>query len=185
MLEEKHSEEIRLYGAKLGHANQRIESLESKLQEQTQRRDKIAQQLHKIMEVQWLEAIKLLNNNKMPSSPDIYNDQFNQLKSKSYSNLEELLSPKESPEDDRQYNKELVQSVDETPVNSKPHKSRQQIESELQKYVQMVIFKSILSIVVCYFALNYVWYLVVLTKPCGRMPYWIILCNLQWTKIIY
>lgn len=166
MLEEKHLEEIRLYSVKLGQANQRIDNLDSKLQEQSHRRDKIAQQLHKIMEVQWREAIKLIN--KTPSSPDFYNEQLNQLKSKSYSNLEELLSGKESPVYEKKNPQELGQITDMTPVSSKP-RSRQQIESELQKYVQMVIFAIILTLL-CY-KVTYVYWQMKIYSVSYKIPY--------------
>lgn len=134
---------MRLCDLKLSQAAQKMESLEIKLQEQSQRRDKVVRQLHNIMEVQWKEALNILNN-RTPSSPEVYNEHWNQLKSKSYSNLEELLSTHQFPENDDNAAKEFVQTFDETPVSSKPARNRQQIENELQKYIQMVMFVIIL-----------------------------------------
>lgn len=168
LLEEKHKEEVKLYRLQLSQAQQQVDNLHVKIQQQQERRSNIAQQLHKVMEAQWLEAIKIINNGKSPifSQDKSTNtiDQLNSLKSKSYNNLEEILLKEDTGAVKaggdfkvQKVNPPLFQSVDsissiidddlydkttqlptETPVTSRPQKSRQQMENELQKYVHMV-----------------------------------------------
>ncbi|KAK4881020.1 hypothetical protein RN001_004339 [Aquatica leii] len=156
LIEEKHKEEIKLYNLQLSKSRQQNDSLQAKLQQQQDRKTHIAQQLHKVMEAQWLEALKILNS-KTPVSPQekpgVTVDQLNSLKSRSYNNVEEILfreelkqrasgdykntsSPDTVPEDS-QRNAEYQQ----TPLTSRPAKTRQQLDQEMQKYIQMLLNK--------------------------------------------
>ncbi|KAF2900663.1 hypothetical protein ILUMI_05526 [Ignelater luminosus] len=172
LLEEKQKEEVKLYKLQLSQAQQQIDNLHAKIQQQQERRSNIAQQLHKVMEAQWLEAIKIINNGRSPivSQDKGTNtiDQLNSLKSKSYNNLEEILFKEDTATvkaggdfraqkahpplfqsidsissiiDDDLYDKS-TQLPTETPVTSRPKKSRQQMENELQKYVHMLLNRS-------------------------------------------
>lgn len=151
---------------KLSQNQQYIENLQDKLNVQYQRKSDMAKQLHKVMEAQWLEALKIINNGRSPVIPndqDMTINQLNVLKTKSYSNLEEVLSTDTFDEQREMENKPKETTVIpplnlgastssmqdnnhdncpyslnmETPLTSRL-KTKQQIELELQKYVQMV-----------------------------------------------
>ncbi|KAF5291970.1 hypothetical protein FQR65_LT11370 [Abscondita terminalis] len=161
LIEEKHKEEIKLYNLQLSKCRQEMESLQMKLRQHQERKSHIAQQLHKVMEAQWLEALKILNT-KTPISPQNKSgdpiDQLNSLKSRSYNNVEEILFREElrqkasgdykktsSPDglssprlEDAQKNLDYSQ----TPVTSRQPKTRQQLDEEMQKYIQMLLTKA-------------------------------------------
>lgn len=162
LLEEKHKEEVRLYQIQLSQNEQQIQSLEARFQRQEDRRVQIAQQLHKVMEAQWVEALKIINNTKspvLPSSRDVNAiDQLNSLRSKSHSNLEQVLSMNLKNEDEKNQsymeNSEVMGSTssiiaddsrgysanieNETPLIKRPPRSKKQMEAEIQKYLQLV-----------------------------------------------
>lgn len=82
LLEERHNEEVRLHQVKLSQALQ-------------QKKTDMAKQLDRVTEAQWLEVLKIINNGKSPTvsnNPDVTINQLNILKTKSHSNLEEVLS---------------------------------------------------------------------------------------------
>lgn len=165
LLEEKHTEEIKLYQLRLSQLQQQVDNLHYKFQQQQESRTNIAQKLHRVMEAQWLEALKIINNGKTPivaqdkSTNTI--DQLNSLKSKSFTNVEEILqkelsnakmsgdskmikpnvesssffSNEELNDQNSQLKKQLLM---ETPISSKPERNKQQIENELQKYIHLV-----------------------------------------------
>lgn len=149
LLEEKHKEEVRLYQVQLSQNEQQIHSLKVKFQQQQDRKAQLIQQLHKVMEAQWLEALKIINNSKSPVS--LNSDQISSLKSKSYLDFEELLNSNEvkNPEGGR-HNEVGMESVESTSSlvederklkengQYRSQKNRKQSEQELQKYVQMV-----------------------------------------------
>ncbi|XP_065169729.1 filamin A-interacting protein 1-like isoform X2 [Atheta coriaria] len=147
LLEEKQKEEIKYYQMQLQQAQQQITTQESKLKHFNERRTALAHQLHKVMEVQWMEALKIINNTKSPynSTPiDTTLDQLKSLKVKSHNNLEEVLS------DPGEYSAELERdnfhALSETPVSSKVQMNKIQKESrdngnELQKYVSLLLNK--------------------------------------------
>nr|XP_022906194.1 interaptin-like [Onthophagus taurus] len=91
LLEEKHSEEVRLYQVQITQAQQLLDNLQYKLQHQQLKKHDMAKQLHKLMEAQWLEALKIINNGRSPLTDLDLTNQLNQLKSKSYNNMEEVL----------------------------------------------------------------------------------------------
>lgn len=168
LLEEKHSEEIRLYHVKLSQSQRLVADLQEKFRQQKEYKISVAQQLQKVMEAQWQEAIKILNNSRSPGVTTDSNknalEELNMLKSKSYSNLEELLNVSEK-KPDNEGNKQIstmdlnvsgVSDYDtynsvqknkykfnETPVTSKTFRSRQQIENDLHRYINLVCFKYI------------------------------------------
>lgn len=156
LLEEKHKEEVRLYQVQLSQNEQQIQNLQTKFQQQQERKSQLAQQLHKVMEAQWLEALKIINNTKSPvpqNNKDFSTiDQLNSLRSKSQLDFEELLKASETKIVKPEANKgvETVESVssliedergfvafnEDTP--HRPQKNKKQTEQELQKYIQMV-----------------------------------------------
>lgn len=162
LLEEKHKEEVRLYQVQLSQNEQQIQNMQMKFQQQQERKGQLVQQLHKVMEAQWIEALKIINNSKSPLLPNSKDfstiDQLNSLRSKSQLDFEELLSlnPNEQkmvkPEGHYATNKGGVDSTsslieeergfqaynEATPATSRPQKSKKQSEHELQKYIQMV-----------------------------------------------
>lgn len=96
LLEERHKEEVRLYQAQLSQNEQQMQNLQTKFQQHQERKVQIAQQLHKVMEAQWIEALKILNNSRSPVLPNSNDfstiDQLNSLRCQSQINFEELLS---------------------------------------------------------------------------------------------
>ncbi|GJQ83172.1 hypothetical protein Trydic_g18199 [Trypoxylus dichotomus] len=170
LLEEKHNEEVRLYQVKLSQAQQQIEDLQSRLNLQYQKKTDMAKQLHRVMEAQWLEALKIINNGRSPmvvqNDQDMTINQLNVLKTKSHHNLEEVLSMdgmEEHREKPNKFKEAIVipplnlgtstssiqqNNLDhhsfslnmETPLSSR-FKSKQQVEMDLQKYVQLLLNK--------------------------------------------
>lgn len=161
LLEEKHREQLNLHQIQISSSQQEIDNLRGKLRQQLDKRQNIAQQLRKVMEANWLEALKIINNGK---SPVVFHDksaadQLNSLKSKSYTNLEEILLLKDDVvtqqarvgnSDNVTMSESLPSMIDdsygnkmvETPVSSRGQ-NRQPTDSELQKYIQMVSFENI------------------------------------------
>lgn len=156
-MEEKHKEEVRLYQVQLSQNEQQIQNLQSKFQQQQNRKAQLIQQLHKVMEAQWLEALKIINNTKSPISTNSKDcttiDQLCSLKSKSYIDFEQLLNVNEAKnansEGQRTANEggvEPVQSfsslIEEKGLlpnkESRSQKNKKHVEQELQKCMQMV-----------------------------------------------
>uniref|UniRef100_A0A1Y1LAT1 Centrobin n=1 Tax=Photinus pyralis TaxID=7054 RepID=A0A1Y1LAT1_PHOPY len=147
LIEEKHKEEVKLYNLQLSKMRQQIDTLQSKFQQQQERKSHIAKQLHKVMEAQWLEALKIINS-KSPIIPQERStttiDQLNSLKSKSYNNVEEILHGEEPHPFEAEKNLASPKDYDDlnlsatTPLTSRPQKTRQQLDQEMQKYIQMV-----------------------------------------------
>lgn len=161
LLEEKHREQLKLHQIQISSSHQEIDNLRGKLRQQFDKRQNIAQQLRKVMEANWLEALKIINNGKSPVvlHDKSAADQLNSLKSKSYTNLEEILLLKDDvvKQQARVGNSDNVMMSDsmssmiddsysnkmvETPVSSRGQ-NRQATDSELQKYIQMVSFENI------------------------------------------
>lgn len=156
LLEEKHKEEVRLYHVQLSQNEQQIQNLQTKFHQQQEKKSQLAQQLHKVMEAQWLEALKIINNSKspVPSNTKGFStiDQLSSLKSKSYLDFEELLNSTEAKNGNTEStNKEgAVENVESTSSlvederalkddrQHRSQKNRKQSEQELQKYMQMV-----------------------------------------------
>ncbi|KAF5292738.1 hypothetical protein FQA39_LY13897 [Lamprigera yunnana] len=158
LLEEKHREEVKLYNIQLARCQQQIENLHSKFQHQQDRKSQIAKQLHRVMEAQWLEALKILDS-KTPIIPQDQGrgtiDQLNTLKNRSFTNVEEILF-KDDPKQKASGDNKKVSSPDtlsspvddfsnknmcETPLTSRPHKTRQQSDQEIHKFVEMFLTK--------------------------------------------
>ncbi|KAK5649297.1 hypothetical protein RI129_000326 [Pyrocoelia pectoralis] len=152
LIEEKHKEEVKLYNLQLFKMRQQLDNFQGKFQQQQERKSHIAKQLHRVMEAQWLEALKIINS-KSPIVPQDKSaatiDQLNSLKSKSYNNVEEILHAEEPQSFDNDYKnlaspKDFDESnfISTTPLTSRPQKSRQQLDQEMQKYIQMLLNKS-------------------------------------------
>lgn len=97
LLEKKHQEEIKLYQIQIMQHKQQAESIQSKLIQFQEKRVTVAKQLQKVMESQWNEAMRIIANGKSPTfheEPTTFStiDQLNNLRTKSYTNLEEVLS---------------------------------------------------------------------------------------------
>lgn len=160
LLEEKQREEVRLYQIKLTQAQRHLEDLQERFRQQKEYKANITEQLQKVMEAQWHEAVRILNNGRSPGLPQdasIALDQLNSLKSRSYNNLEELLNMQERkypPKwmndgeldatvssvagDYEQFRKPSTSNDNETPVTSRQPRSRQQIESDLHRFINLV-----------------------------------------------
>lgn len=145
----------------LSQNEQQIQNMQAKFQQQHERKSQLAQQLHKVMEAQWLEALKIINNSKSPVLPNSKDfstiDQLNSLRSKSQLDFEELLNANESkivkPEGQHTISKGGIDNVESfsslveeekrfsafnDDFQQKSQKNKRQTEQELQKYIQMV-----------------------------------------------
>lgn len=67
LIEEKHKEEVRLYELQFAHMKEQISLLQNKLESYNAKRVNIAQELHTVMETQWREALRIINNGKSPA----------------------------------------------------------------------------------------------------------------------
>ncbi|CAH1164824.1 unnamed protein product [Phyllotreta striolata] len=152
LLERKHREEIKLYRIEVMKYKQQAESIQNRLLHFQEKRVSVAKQLQKVMESQWSEAMKIIANGKSPSlheeSPFSTIDQLNNLKTKSYSNLEEVLSQHDGIEHDVGCSKgrdiwKQEEPLD-TPVSSKmvPLTKPGIGEAEIQKYINMFLNKA-------------------------------------------
>lgn len=155
LLEKKHQEEAKLYEVQIMQYKEQIEDLQTKLNHFQEKRVTIAKQLQKIMETQWSEALRIIASGKSPTfnNEESFNtvDQLNSLTTKSYNNLEEILTKhvnehfnidKDSKgtisnEEERNQKDELKFSM-ETPVSSRAQGNRQYNEHEVQKYINLV-----------------------------------------------
>lgn len=155
LLEEKHKEEVRLYQVQLSQNEQQVQNLQAKFQQQQNRKTQLIEQLHKVMEAQWLEALKIINSSK--SSPIATNtinfstiDQLSTLKSKSYLDFEELLNINEA----KNANEGRIETVEscsslvegDKGQSQRSPKNTKQSEQELQKCMQMV--SNLLSVII-------------------------------------
>lgn len=155
LLEEKHKEESRLFQIKLSQSQRHIEDLQLRFMHQKEYKANIAEQLQKVMEAQWSEAVRILNSGRSPSMPQDQNyayEQLNSLKSQSYSNLEELLSVTDRKLEQKfakekfesasstagEFGEKIEDNIEETPVSSRQLRSREQIENDLQRLVALV-----------------------------------------------
>lgn len=155
LLEKKHQEEIKLYQVQILQYKQQNEDLHTKLNHIQEKRITIAKQLKKIMETQWSEALRIIASGKSPTfnNEESFStiDQLNSLKTRSYNNLEEILTKhvnehfnadKDSKgtlsnDEDRNEKDDLKLSM-ETPVTSRTQGNKHYNEYELQKYINLV-----------------------------------------------
>ncbi|CAH0553285.1 unnamed protein product [Brassicogethes aeneus] len=155
LMEEKHQEEIKLFQIKLMQYKEELIALKAKIEQMKMKKMQQAQQLQKIMESQWNETLKIIKSGKSPTPT--YYEQLNSLKTRSYNNLEEVLSQDEqcasdanqakSQQEKKYENAKKENCVDkyenvdnvlmQTPVSSRAPLN----ENDLQKIVQMLISK--------------------------------------------
>lgn len=146
---------MKLYQIQIMQYKQQIEDLQTKLNHIQEKRITIAKQLQKIMETQWSEALRIIASGKSPTfnNEESFSniDQLNSLKTRSYNNLEEILTrhvnenfnpDKDSKgtlsnEEERHHNDDLKYSM-ETPVSSRTHGNKHYNENDIQKYMNMV-----------------------------------------------
>lgn len=159
LLEEKHKEEVRLCHIQLTQAQRHINDLQEKCMQQKEYKANIAEKLQKVMEAQWYEAVRILNSGRSPGLPQDANltlDQINLLKSRSYNNLEQIVNGTERDVAEKKYSNDVMddtassaggeyedarRNIDHfqnTPVTSKQPRSRNEIENDLQRYINLV-----------------------------------------------
>lgn len=86
---------MQLKQVKVAQLEQRLYEMQSKFERQQDQRSDLVKQLQKVMEAQWSEALRIINNGKTPVPQDNSSstiDQLHSLQSKSYQNMEALLS---------------------------------------------------------------------------------------------
>lgn len=155
LLEKKHQEEINLYQIQIMQYKQQIDSLQNKVGQFQEKRVQVAKQLQKIMETQWSEALRIIANGKSPTlNEDSFNaiDQLNSLKTKSYSNVEEVLiqhdehfntgrnqtENHQASHNTANVNERHIRDDVETPVSSRTQGNKQYTDHEIQKYINLV-----------------------------------------------
>ncbi|XP_056634825.1 repetitive organellar protein [Diorhabda sublineata] len=163
LIEKKHKEETKLYQIQIMQQKQLVESLQNKLDQFQEKRIEIAKQLQKVMESQWNEALKIITSGRSTGSMDesafATIDQLNNLKTKSYNNLEDVLSQHDEDQLDscrRQNNKEETRSSNDksekldfhrflpendTPVSSRFPLNRPLSGSEFQHFLSLLLNK--------------------------------------------
>ncbi|CAH1134996.1 unnamed protein product [Ceutorhynchus assimilis] len=118
LLDQKHQEEIRLYQMQLTQSHKEIEILRSKLAHLPEKRAQIAKQIQKVMENQWNEALKMIDDTPTPERSE-----------HGYACKKEEIYKREP---------ESVSDLDETPVSSRGGQQKQS-DSEIQKYINMLL----------------------------------------------
>lgn len=163
LIEKKHKEETKLYQIQIMQQKQLVESLQNKLDQFQEKRIEIAKQLQKIMESQWNEALKIITSGRsirsMDESAFTTVDQLNSLKTKSYNNLEDVLSQHDEDQLDsgrKQNNKEETGPTNDksekldfhqfipdndTPVSSRFPQNRPLNGSEFQHFLSLLLNK--------------------------------------------
>lgn len=121
LIEEKQQEECRLYQLQISQLRHELEESNVKIKRQNDKHVHIERQLHKFMESLRQDHVTTL-------------DEINSFRSKSFTNLEELLSF-EIPEEERGRKFDLG----ETPVSSREKANRKK-ETAIQDTIQMVKF---------------------------------------------
>lgn len=147
LLEQKHHEELQLNSVKNAQFEQQLHDLQLKLEKQQRRRANLALQLQKVMEAQWMEAIKIINN-KSPTS--IQNssistiDQLNSLQSKSYQNVEALLA-QEDPDSEFESKGifQTPQKMQKSPRKLTRKSVKHLNDNNLHKYINMLLQKQL------------------------------------------
>lgn len=151
LVEEKHKEEIRLLQIRLTLSERQLSEVQAKCLEHKEYKAQLVQQLHKVMEAQLQEAFKILNNSKNQESlQDDNQSKLDNLKSKSFTNIEEMFTiteqkmknfKMESHNDDPARSSDFHEdpfTIGDLPTSSKHTTSTQEIESELRRYINMV-----------------------------------------------
>nr|XP_023019518.1 myosin-4 isoform X1 [Leptinotarsa decemlineata] len=172
LLEKKHHEEIKLLQFQIVQHKQQADILQNKFEQLQEKRLQIAKQLQKVMESQWTETFRIIASGKSPTLNDETTfstvDQLNSLKTRSYSNVEEVLAQQHEEQfniikrrDRREnsvfgngYNEKVLQDavvcMDETPVSSRTKdmeapvvsskiKGNQFSENDIQKYIHLLL----------------------------------------------
>lgn len=117
LVEEKHREEINLYEIQVSQLKHLIATQQSKLDHIQMKRNNIAQELKTVMEAQWNEALKIINNGR---SPDTASTGI-QPRFTDRSGFKQFFNTKELPEHE-----------------TEPERPPLRPENDLQKYIKMV-----------------------------------------------
>ncbi|XP_028132505.1 myosin-13 isoform X2 [Diabrotica virgifera virgifera] len=157
LLGKKHQEETEIFQIQVKQHKQQVESLQHKLEQFQKRSLAIAKQVPKVMESQLNEALKIITHGKSPTFNDDFAfntmDELNTWKTKSYKNLEEVLSqyeeedsapPKKSKNEDvgcandgANGNHHSEQQF-ETPVSSRIPASRVLSNNDIQQFLSLI-----------------------------------------------
>lgn len=159
LLEQKHKEEINLYEIQISQLKHLIATQQNKLDHLQIKRNSIAQELKSVMEAQWTEALRIIDNGKTPvTTPTEIRQGSRYPKPVFHINYNSFgLGPKDDlryqqPEQEKQRESsaETISSnipVMSTPRNSKEVKDWQDRRSDLHKYIKMV--RTVLLTVMC------------------------------------
>ncbi|KAL3280256.1 hypothetical protein HHI36_017751 [Cryptolaemus montrouzieri] len=159
LLEQKHQEEMQLKQVRTAQLEQKLHELQGKLDRQQDKRTELVKQLQKVMEAQWTEALRIINNGRSPVPQDDSSstiDQLHSLHSKSYQNVEALLNqgfevkhktPHHNGNDvshfnghsDKKSNQKRNESLHHRGGKSKSMKPQE--DDNLQRYINLLLHK--------------------------------------------
>ncbi|XP_072378092.1 LOW QUALITY PROTEIN: uncharacterized protein [Diabrotica undecimpunctata] len=161
LLGKKHQEETEIYQIQIKQHKQQVESLQYKLEQFQKRSLAIAKQVPKVMESQLNEALKIITHGRSPILNDDFAfntmDELNTWKTKSYKNLEEVLSQYEeedSAPQKKSKNEDAGCASDggngnhhseqqfETPVSSRNPASRALSNNDIQQFLSLLLNKA-------------------------------------------
>ncbi|XP_034244811.1 uncharacterized protein LOC117647240 isoform X2 [Thrips palmi] len=151
LLEQKHSEELRLMQLQLTKASRQIQELETRLAAHEKRSSTIAERLHGVMENQWREALNIISSpndsngrsngsSVKPEKPGVRNDKGNdtawmlvQQQQKSQSQCSSRSSVDEAP-----FSRDgQITHRNATPTQQIPSQTEE--NDELRKYIKMLL----------------------------------------------
>ncbi|XP_044761788.1 synaptonemal complex protein 1-like isoform X2 [Coccinella septempunctata] len=163
LIEQKHQEEMQLKQVKIAQLDQRLYEMQTNYERQQDKKSDLLKQLQKVMEAQWTEALRILNNGRSPAPQEDSSstmDQLHSLQSKSYQNMEALLSQEF---EDKSRNQHYVHNGKEgyhqnqqsdkrnhhrkeghgqrSSVASRSRGGRQQDDGHLQRYINLLLHK--------------------------------------------
>lgn len=156
LLEQKHSEELRLMQLQLAKASRQIQDQEKRLAAYEKRSSSLAERLHGVMENQWREALNILSSspndsNGQPDASAIKADKSSQAWNEKIKDTAWMLVQQQQQQKNSQSQCSSRSSVDETPFsrdgqithrNATPVQQQPgQVEEseELRRYIKMLL----------------------------------------------
>ncbi|XP_026272685.1 centrobin isoform X2 [Frankliniella occidentalis] len=157
LLEQKHSEELRLMQLQLAKASRQIQDQEKRLAAYEKRSSSLAERLHGVMENQWREALNILSSspndsNGQPDASAIKADKSSQAWNEKVKDTAWMLVQQQQQQKNSQSQCSSRSSVDETPFsrdgqithrNATPVQQQQpgqaEESEELRRYIKMLL----------------------------------------------
>ncbi|XP_076620758.1 centriole duplication and spindle assembly protein centrobin [Colletes latitarsis] len=148
LLEEKQKEEKRLCELQLAQALQKSSILETELHSQRATKSQLAEQLHSVMQKQWLQALQIISGGNMEDLTPLQKIHAERLfkapkKSESMPNCfaKVFQEPRKltlQPSDIKNFHDQGESMSTITPIDDTPLTSRKELKDDLRKYVKMI-----------------------------------------------